>query len=888
MSSYYRTLSPVVALNSTGGDDENLVEEKSKRRDGEELSNGVGKDVHKRFFSIGLLLCALIYGSAFLVSGVNQLYYNSQKSSSSSGGKTTTTTASNNDDAHVGPFLVPKALPLTEGGGEGGKNDQQALLLSQKIPLSFDLVRNDTFKPEFHSIQWIKSPDSFIHDKGTYVVDNNNTFTIKSISDKQFSSVLFSGSVVSYGNVDYKVEDIIASPDLNYALIITDKKRNWRHSFFANYFVYNVEEKSLKPLYEDDLNSKISLAQWSPLSNTISFVLKNNVYLYNVTSATANQITFDGNEEIFYGKPDWVYEEEVFESDSAMWWSPNGEYLAILRSNDTLVPEFPIPYFVQNDENDGKIQSYPVLKKIKYPKAGYPNPVVDILIYGTNSKELMKLGGNDVFYNDKDIKNDDRLITEVFWVGDYKVFTKITNRESDLMKMFLINTKSMSSTVSRSELANEDGGWFEITDNTFFVPKDLSKNRLDDGYIDTIVVDGFNHLAYFSPPESAIPKTILTNGSWEVVDAPSAFDYEKNIVYFISTEKSPVDRHLYAINLLDPSIKKNITNVEEEAWFSVSFSSGSRYVLLDYNGPNVPYQKLIDLHDDSIEIVEDNNKLKQTLEKYDLPQIRYGQINLQQENDDEPIIANYKETLPLNFDASKKYPLLFFVYGGPNSQLITKVFATSFSSIVAAELDAVVVTVDGRGTPFMGRRFRSIVRDKLGYYESIDQISAAKIWTSKDYIDSEKVAIWGWSYGGFMTLKTLETDAGEFFKYGMSVAPVTNWNFYDSIYTERYMHTPSNNPEGYLQSSIRNVTNIAKAKRFLVMHGTGDDNVHFQNFLKVVDLFDINKVENYDIMVFPDSDHSISWHNGNIIVYDKLLNWLRSAFRGDFDRSGVI
>ncbi|GMG30191.1 unnamed protein product [Ambrosiozyma monospora] len=231
----------------------------------------------------------------------------------------------------------------------------------------------------------------------------------------------------------------------------------------------------------------------------------------------------------------------------------------------------------------------------------------------------------------------------------------------------------------------------------------------------------------------------------------------------------------------------------------------------------------------------------------------------------------------------KKYPLLFFVYGGPGSQLVEQRYSISFSQVVAAELDAVVVTVDGRGTGFKGKKFRNIVAENLGYYEVRDQVAAAKLWINrKTYIDSTRTAIWGWSYGGFMTLKTLEYDQGETFKYGMSVAPVTNWLFYDSIYTERYMNTPQANP-GYANSSVQNVENFKNATRFLLMHGTGDDNVHFQNSLKFLDMLDLKGIENYDLHIFPDSDHGIRYHNAGLIVYDKLFTWLKLAFSGFFE-----
>lgn len=741
-----------------------------------------------------------------------------------------------------------------------------------KEPLTFALVRNGTFVPEKREIQWIATPQSLTNDSGDYILTKDSKYTLKSVQDPKAETLLYEGKSLEFEGKKYEVEQVVFSEDLKRALLVCNKKHNWRHSFFAAYFIHDVESGHMQAVYDSDINSnaKIALVKWSPDSSKLAFVLENNVYVKDITDfykPETKQITFDGGAEIFYGKPDWVYEEEVFESDSALWWSPSSEYLAILRSNDTNVPVYPIPYFDQNN-ND----SYPELRLIKYPKAGYSNPVVDFLVYDFAADAIKSLDPEDQFYHDKEIPSDTRLITEIVWVGPGQVFVKTTNRESDILKIFIVDSVQMTSTLSRTE--HSGGGWFEIEHNTLYIPK--SDTREHDGYIDVIDIDGYDHLAYFSPPTSSMPK-LLTSGKWEVDGGPAAFDFTKDKVYFISTEKSSVERHLYSVNL-DGTEKTSITDVSKEGYYESSFSKGSRYLLLNYQGPEVPYQKLVDLHTGKSETLVSNNKLKHSLEQhYELPEVSYGVLHL------DGFDVNYRKTLPFNFDAHKKYPLLFFVYGGPGSQLVQKQFSTGFTSVVAAEIGAVVVTVDGRGTGFKGRAFRNIVRDQLSHYEVLDQIAAAKQFISEPYIDEERTAIWGWSYGGFMTLKTLEQDHGETFKYGMSVAPVTDWRLYDSIYTERYMHTPQQNP-GYHTSSVHLPDNFRNVTRFLLMHGTGDDNVHFQNTARFLDQLDLAGVENYDLHVFPDSDHSISFHNAGTIVYDKLFRWLQLAFKGAYEK----
>ena len=272
-------------------------------------------------------------------------------------------------------------------------------------------------------------------------------------------------------------------------------------------------------------------------------------------------------------------------------------------------------------------------------------------------------------------------------------------------------------------------------------------------------------------------------------------------------------------------------------------------------------QKVINTpsNSDKLEMsIEDNKALRELVTKTELPIEIYQTINV------DGFDLNLVERRPPHFDEKTKYPVLFYLYNGPGSQQVDRTFQLNFQSYIASSLGYIVVTLDGRGTGHLGRAARC----NLGHHEAHDQIAAAKMWAAKKYVDAERIAIWGWSYGGFMTLKTLEQDAGQTFKYGMAVAPVTDWRYYDSIYTERYMHTPQHNPTGYDNSTISDVNALSKNVRFLVMHGVADDNVHFQNTLSLLDKLDLANVQNYDVHFFPDSDHSIYFHNANRVVYE--------------------
>lgn len=736
---------------------------------------------------------------------------------------------------------------------------------SGRAKISFDNLRNGTFVPELKTLQWIHATGSNEDDKGLFLTNDNDKYEERSVFDKDFSKILWEGNSFEYKGDNHSVDSLVASPSLKQVLIRTNTVHNWRHSTFGSYFVYNNVTGI------NHIGDSLSLSEWSPNSVDIAYVKDNDLYLYSTEELkTIKRITHDGSAQVFNGKPDWVYEEEIMETDRTLWWSPKGEYLAFFKINETFVNEFVIPYYVQNPKD-----VYSELRSIKYPKSGTSNPTAGVVLYNLKEDKSSQI----------DLKGSPQLLTEAKWVGNQQLLIKSSNRSSDVLTVYLVDAVASKSKVVRRD--SSDGGWWEITHNTLHIPKDNSEGRAADGYLDVLPLDGFNHLVYFDSVDSAKPIP-LTSGEWEIEDGPFSFDRKTNDVYFTGTKESSTQRHLYSVNLKKPNEIIELTDTSDDAVFSVSFSSGSRFVLLSYKGPGIPYQKVVDLKSNESDsekhgnlrgktlfYLTKNDELRDELSKFAVPRKIYKELTLA-----DNVKVNAMEILPNGFRANRKnyYPVFFYAYGGPNSQQVLQVYSISFLEVVASQLNAIVVVVDGRGTGFKGKQFRSLVRDKLGDYEAQDQIAAAAIYGNKHYVDPNKISLFGWSYGGYLTLKTLEKDAGTHFKYGISVAPVTDWRFYDSVYTERYMHTPQQNPEGYKQASVHNVTAIAQAKRILLMHGTGDDNVHFQNSLKVLDLLDLHDVENYDLHVFPDSDHGIRYHNANKIVWDKILNWTKTAY----------
>ncbi len=366
-----------------------------------------------------------------------------------------------------------------------------------------------------------------------------------------------------------------------------------------------------------------------------------------------------------------------------------------------------------------------------------------------------------------------------------------------------------------------------------------------------------------------------------------------------------MDAHLISIDLSkDKDNIQVITDTEKDGLYDISFSGDGQYLNLFYRGPLQPWQRLINMADlhtyfeteiendishadifiASHKVINHFEVTKANLKDTNIPTKLYKTITVGTTKDKKPINLNVIEILPPNFNPEKKHPLLVHAYGGPGSQTVDKSFSIDFQDVVSS-LGVVVLIIDPRGTGGQGWEFKSYANDKIGYWEPRDLTTVVSEYISanKKFIDKEKTAIWGWSYGGFTTLKTLEYDVGKTFKFGMAVAPVTNWLFYDSIYTERYMGSPSTNPNYEKYARINDYDNFLSLNRFLIMHGTSDDNVHLQNLLWLLDKFNLNNVKNYDVYFFPDSDHAINYHNAHSIVYDKLINWLQDAFIGRFD-----
>ncbi|ORE02181.1 hypothetical protein BCV72DRAFT_309359 [Rhizopus microsporus var. microsporus] len=748
--------------------------------------------------------------------------------------------------------------------------------------LEFDDVFNFSFTVKRASLVWVENdPRDGIY---TFRDPVSNDILIESIEDRK-SEVFVEAKDLRIKDRLLDVHSFDLSHDSKYLLLRTNVTKQWRHSYLSSIYIYRRSDKALFPLTNTstvDTEPKIAYAAWSPTGHKVAYVMNNDIYVTDLKSHY--RITFDGSKTVFNGVPDWVYEEEVFATNFALWWSPDSTHIAFLKLDETEVPEYHLQLYTASGS------SYPKETNIKYPKAGSPNPIVSLHVHSfltnttvdvtTSSEDNTILHANQY----KDFAKNDRLIVDVAWCtsAHSHLLFKQTNRVQDhqFTNLAVLDPLDIgNSTVHKiQEYKPKDKGWIDIAQSMVYLPSNKSDRVQFLDIADN--EEGFPHLAIVTVKDNGHTQVSwLTSGEWEVVSGTVEVDPVRQLVHFISTERSPYERHLYSISLKEEypaSSKVCITcpnSPDEHAYYSVSFSPKSGYYILNYEGPGIPNTVVKKVNDTSFKaVLEDNLDLRLLLRDYDLPKMHMKTIT----SDDVEMTA--MEVVPPDFDASKKYPVLFHVYGGPGSQLVSYKFELSWQTFVASQLGFVVVTVDGRGTGFRGRDYRVGVRGRLGELEVIDQVNAGRHWASLDYVDEYRMAIWGWSYGGYMTTRVLEANSGVF-STGMAVAPVTDWRFYDSVYTERYMLTPKLNPQGYNRSAVNNMAGFKNAK-YLLVHGTGDDNVHFQHSATLVDKLTLADIHNYRVHFFTDSDHAINYHNANRNVYYILTEFLLESFGG--------
>lgn len=612
----------------------------------------------------------------------------------------------------------------------------------------------------------------------------------------------------------------------------------YRHSFVADYYLFDTTTKQLTKLFDFPVQEPT----FSPDGKKIAYAKHNNLFVYDIATKTVTPITADGKKNaIINGITDWVYEEE-FSFVRAFDWSKDSQKIAYIRFDETEVPEFSMTMFHQD--------LYPKTETFKYPKAGEKNAQVSLHIYDvtTNKSNPIQLGNYSDFY-----------IPRIEWTNEANVLAvKILNRHQNNLDLLFVDATTKTSKVVLSE---KDKAYIDFvdTDNLTFLK--------DNSFIWTSEKDGFNHIYLYDSKGKL--KSQVTKGNWEVTSY-YGFDEKTNTVFYQSTENGSINRSVYSVAL--DGKNKSTLSIEKgtnEAIFSPDF----QYYINTFSNASQPKKYTLNevKTGKPIKLIENNAVLESKLKSYDLPRKEFFVLKTAK-----GIELNAWMIKPKDFDASKQYPVLMYQYSGPGSQEVKNEWHSynDYWFMILAQKGYIVACVDGRGTGFKGAEFKKVTQMQLGKYELEDQIDAARVLGNYGFVDKNRIGIFGWSFGGFMAANCI-LKGNDVFKMAIAVAPVTNWRFYDTIYTERFMQTPQENPMGYDDNSPIHFANQLKGK-FLLIHGSGDDNVHVQNSMQMMQaLIQANK--QFDSQIYPDNNHGIYGGMTRIHLYDKMTNFIQES-----------
>ena len=641
-----------------------------------------------------------------------------------------------------------------------------------------------------------------------------------------------------------KVETIVYSKDLkelrsfeSYSfnndetklILGTNFNKIYRRSYTGTFYVYDIASKKMSLIGED-----IQEPIFSPDNQKIAFAKNNNLFIKDFSKNKLTQITKDGKKNsIINGITDWVYEEE-FGFVRAFEWSKDSKYLAFLRFDETNVPTFSMDIV-------GK-ELYPNQQVFKYPKAGEENAKVTLHTYNVANSKTAKISLGDYEY-----------IPRIKWSNTPAVLVATTlNRQQNNLKLHKVNALRTSSSILLNET---DKAYIDIHNNLTFLN--------DNSFIWTSEKDGYNHIYHYDFNGNLINQ--ITKGNWEVTNY-YGFKPSKKTIYYQSVENGSINRGVYSINL-DGSNKKLLSNKEGQN--SAAFSTNLNYFINTYSSATTaPVYDLYTAEGNKIKNIVNNIDLEEELSTYKMSPKEFSTIEING-ND-----LNMWMMKPADFDPNKEYPMLMFQYSGPGSQQVANRWnvANDYWHNMLAQKGVIVVCVDGRGTGFKGADFKKSTYLNLVKYETEDQIAAAKKLAERSYIDENNIGIWGWSFGGHMSTNAL-LKGNDVFSMAIAVAPVTSWRFYDTVYTERFLRTPQENPAGYDENSPINYPEKLKGK-YLLVHGTGDDNVHVQNTYRMINsLIDANK--QFDMFIVPDRAHGIrKGSTMRLNLFTKMTNFV--------------
>jgi dipeptidyl-peptidase-4 len=703
-------------------------------------------------------------------------------------------------------------------------------LNAQKKSINIDDIWDGVFRPDYlYGLKAMPQSDKY---SKIEINKNDRSFEIGIYDYATQEKVATAFSTKDYPEMGYFEYEF--SPDESKIIIGTKIEPIYRHSRKGAYYIYDRIKKRLSRI--DD--GQIQEPHFSPKSDKVAYVKDNNLFIKYLRNNSIEQITADGKKNhILNGIPDWVYEEE-FGYSCAFEWNKDGQKLAYVKFDESEVPQFSMIRYGED--------LYPDVETFKYPKAGEKNSKVSLHIYYLDSKKTENIDLGEYEY-----------LPRIQWTKNPNYLIAITlNRHQNHLKIYLYSTFAKKKAVL-TERKSETYIDLEATDNLTFLP--------NGNFIWSSEENGWNHLYLYDLRGKKIRQ--ITSGDWEVTDFYGYDDILKR-VFYQSTETGSINRAIYSIDLKGKN-KQRLS--PETGTASAEFSANHKYFITTYSSVKIPYTFTVNLGENgkAIDTIIDNKALLKKLNAYQLPEKVFTTFKAADGTD----LNGYMIEPPKH---NEKMPVLIYQYNGPNVQTVRNTWNSSndYFHYLLAQKGYLIVSVDTRGTGGKGAAFKKSTYKQLGKLELEDITAVAKDLASVAYIDAERIGIWGWSFGGYMSSNAI-LKRGDIFKMAIAVAPVTNWRFYDTVYTERYMQTPQENPSGYDDNSPLSFTGKLKGK-FLLIHGSADDNVHLQNTMRLAKKLQENGMD-FDMMIYTDKNHGIYGKKTRHQLYRKMLQFIEKS-----------
>lgn len=738
----------------------------------------------------------------------------------------------------------------------------------EKEPFTFEDIFNSSFQPKDFNVQWIRGKDGYVHrslDESLVYFDIASNSSVKLMDKTVFEEL--------------KTDSYSVSPDLKYILLRHDIKKKWRHSFTARYSIYErfsslvnrrllefPNDLELEMRLSDDRSSFLQYAAWSPTTSALVFAFGNNLFYQTDPKSPAKQLTFTGNEKkIYNGVADWLYEEEILSSNVAHWWSPDSRYLCYASFNDTLVPVFRFPHYGQKSDLYEEFVEFP------YPKAGElrpdVNPKVEMFVVDTDNID----GRHKSLLAPPELIKMDHYVVQVGWRDNSNVAVVWSNRAQNKTITTIYNVVTDGNFNNFYQTVA--GGWLEPLPQLLFVESGTSYVTI----LPRPEADGgtWNHVAVVTAKDNEEGKTIFLSRGLHEVKEIVGYEEERHLVYYLTTNGDPKKRHLFRLPTDAPLTEPTCLtcNLSDDCQYvSASFGSGGRYYILGCLGPGIPNYRLKDTDGLIDDMLEDNFELTRVLAFKILPESSFVEV---------PIGGGQRGWAEIltppgvnNDEKTKKHPLLVYAYNSPGSQRVTEKFQLGWETYLVTSEEVVVASLDGRGTASRGNKFKHLLYRKMAVVDVEDQLLGGLFFKSLEYVDPAKAAIWGWSYGGFLTAHAVANET-DIFPCGISGAALTDRRYYDTAHSERYMGfaTPGDNQEGYEKTDVMKKIEYFRNKRYLMVHGTADDNVHFASSAHLVKALTDADIQ-FRFQLYTDLNHNFVGSNRH--MYRLFTDFLKN------------